>query len=69
MRTLVCLDPQPNPDPAVCTQTAWIDQASVRDFLPTVEQANEVGVVMFTGLMILAVARKLLFPPSERAIQ
>ena len=67
MRVLACIDPVPAPD-GTCAQAAFIEQPSWIDYLPTVEQANEIGVAVFTSLMILAVARKLLFPPEAKEI-
>lgn len=63
-RVLVCLDPQPNPDGS-CEQSAWIEQPSIADMLPTVDEANAVGFALFSGLIVLA-AMSLLLPPREQ---
>lgn len=52
-RVLVCLDPTPAQDGS-CAQTAWIEQPSIIDYLPTVEEANVVGPAFAAGLCILA---------------
>jgi|GEM_PF-2079905 hypothetical protein len=67
-RVLTCIDPVPAQD-GTCTQTAWLDQSSWVDMLPTVAQANEVGAAIFTSVMTIAVAKRLLFPPEEREIR
>lgn len=45
-----------------CAAAAWIEQPSVLDVLPTLEQANSVGGAMFLSLAALA-AMSLLMPP------
>ena len=40
-------------------QAAWVD------YLPTVQQANEVGAAFFVGYVILAAMRDLLFPSDS----
>ena len=52
-----------------CVTEAWVDQSDWTTYLPTVEQANEVGAAFFTSVMVVAVAKRLLFPPQEREIQ
>lgn len=52
-RVLVCLDAQPAQDGS-CQTTAWIEQPSLVDMLPTVEQANIVGPAFVLGLCTLA---------------
>lgn len=67
-RVLTCIDPVPSQDGS-CAQTAWLDQSSWVDMLPTVAQANEVGAAFFVSVMSVAVAKRLLFPPEEREIR
>lgn len=67
-RVLTCLDAIPAPDGS-CADARYVEQSTWVDYLPTVEQANEIGAAVFTSLMILAVARKLLFPPTERELR
>ncbi|WP_414616573.1 hypothetical protein [Stenotrophomonas muris] len=52
-----------------CTSEVWLEQSDWTHYLPTVEQANVVGAAFFTSVMIVAVARRLLFPPEEREIR
>lgn len=52
-----------------CTQQVWLEQSDWTHFLPTVEQANVVGASFFTSVMIVAVAKRLLFPTEEREIK
>ena len=47
-----------------CATEAWIEQASILDALPTVEQANAVGLAIFLALAGIA-AQGLLLPPRE----
>ena len=65
-KVLTCLDFDSTTQ--TCNAEAWVDQASIVDYLPTVEQANAVGVVMFSSLCILAAARRLLFPPEQKEL-
>lgn len=46
-----------------CAVAAWVEQPSVVDVLPTLEQANSVGGAMFLSLAAIA-AMSLLFPPK-----
>ncbi|KWV12210.1 hypothetical protein [Xanthomonas translucens] len=62
-RVLTCIDAVPAQD-GTCAQTAWLDQASWVDMLPTVQQAGVVGGAYFVGLMTLAVVRGLLNPKT-----
>lgn len=48
----------------VCDAAAWVEQASILDVLPTVEQANAVGFAFFASLAILA-SFSLLMPRSS----
>ncbi len=52
-----------------CTKEVWLEQSDWTHYLPSVEQANEVGALVFTSVMALAVAKRLLFPPEEREIR
>lgn len=52
-----------------CTKEVWLEQSDWTHYLPTVEQANVVGATFFTSVMIVAVAKRLLFPPEEREIR
>lgn len=65
-KVLTCLDFDSTTQ--TCISEAWVDQSSIVDYLPTVEQANTIGAVMFTSLMTLAAARRLLFPPDQKEI-
>lgn len=37
-----------------CVAAAWIEQGSIVDLLPTVDQAQTVGLAMFASLVIIA---------------
>lgn len=52
-----------------CSQEVWLEQSDWTHYLPTVEQANVVGAAFFTSVMVVAAAKRLLFPPAEREIQ
>ncbi|XQA67119.1 hypothetical protein ACM9XC_07230 [Xanthomonas sacchari] len=67
-RVLTCIDPTPAQD-GTCAQTAWVDEPTWVHMLPTVDQANQVGAAIFTSVMVVAVAKRLLFPPQERDLQ
>lgn len=60
-RVLTCIDETPSPD-GQCATTAWVDQASFADYLPTTEQANAVGFTFFATLFLIAVAKRTLKP-------
>jgi len=60
-RVLICLDNTPAPDGS-CAQTAWADQADFKDFLPTHEQANAVGVAFFGALVLVAFIKRTFKP-------
>ncbi|MEZ0470078.1 hypothetical protein [Luteimonas salinilitoris] len=47
-----------------CDVAAWIEQASILDVLPTVEQANTVGGAFFASIVAIA-ALSLLIPRSQ----
>lgn len=48
-----------------CTTEAWVEQpAAFVEYMPTVDQAQTVGVAMFLGLITIA-AMSLLLPPRE----
>ena len=60
-RVLVCLDAQPQADGS-CQQSAWIEQPSILEVLPTMEVADMWGKAFFGGIVLLAVAAALLKP-------
>lgn len=62
-RVLTCIDPTPAQDGS-CTQHAWIEQGFTQ-YLPTTEQAVEVGGAFFVSLLTLAAAKRILKPPKE----
>ena len=63
-RVLVCTDWVDATQ--TCNAQAWIENGdSWLHVLPTVEQANEVGVAMFISLMTLAAFKHLTKPPKE----
>lgn len=61
MRYLVCLD-DPAPQDGQCVQTAWVEEARVADYLPTVEQANVIGFAFFSSLFLIAAAVRTFKP-------
>ena len=63
-RVLTCTDF--NESTQQCVTEAWVEQVSpFIAALPTVEQANEVGAVIFTSLLFLALVKNLTKPPRE----
>ncbi len=62
MRYLVCIDPAPAAD-GTCQQSAWVEQSSWRDLLPTVEQGNAIGFAFFSSLFLIAAAVRSFKPP------
>lgn len=62
-RVLTCIDEVPAEDGS-CAQSAWLEQPSWVDALPTTEQAHVVGPAFAGGLILLAVFRLLI--PKER---
>lgn len=58
---LACLDETPAHD-GTCVQTAWIPQASIKDYLPSHQQANAVGVAFFGALLLVAFVKRTLKP-------
>lgn len=64
MRYLACEDGALNPETGVCTSEVWVESPSLRDMLPTVEQANEVGMAIF-GVLVAIHALKTIFRPSN----
>lgn len=58
-RVLVCIDPVPAQDGS-CSQSAWLEQPSWVDMLPTVEEANVVGPAIFLGFVSVAALRLIL---------
>lgn len=57
---LVCYDVQPVT--GECTTQAWEPQAQIKDFLPSHEQANVVGVAFFGALILVAFIKRTLKP-------
>ena len=49
-----------------CTTEAWVDQPSFVSMLPTMEQANSVGAVIFASLITLAAFKSLIVKPPSR---
>lgn len=45
-----------------CIAEAWVDQSSIVDYLPTIEQANGVGVAFAGSLILIAFAVRTLKP-------
>lgn len=62
MRYLVCLDPVPVSDGS-CTSQGWVEQAGFADFLPTVEEANIVGMSFAFSLVTMAAVKRFFKPP------
>ena len=58
-RVLTCIDAVPAQD-GTCAQTAWLDEPSFVDMLPTVEQANTVGPAAVAALVLIAAFRLLI---------
>lgn len=64
-RYLVCID-EPAPAPAeTCAQTRWVELGGVAAYLPTVEQATEIGSIFMVSLLTIAFAKNILKPPKE----
>jgi len=61
-RVLTCIDPTPAEDGS-CAQQAWIEQGFTQ-YLPTTEQAVEVGGAFFVSLLTLRAAILFLKPPK-----
>lgn len=61
-RYLVCIDVEPAPDPGTCTQAVFVEQAGLRDMLPTMEQANIIGPSFCFSLFLVRVAIRTLKP-------
>lgn len=61
MRVLACIDPVPAPDGS-CAAQAWVEQAAIADFLPSVSEANEVGFAFASSLIIVAAAKRFFKP-------
>ena len=66
MKYLACQDGALNPETGVCSAEVWVDAPSWQDGLPTLEQANEVGIAFFVSLVGLYVAKRLLTPDNDR---
>lgn len=63
-RVLTCIDPLPAQDGS-CAHQAWVEQGSIVQYLPTNEQAVEVGGVFFVSLFTLAAAKRILKPQKD----
>lgn len=63
-RVLTCIDAVPAVDGS-CAQQAWLEQPSWVDQLPTVEEANDIGMLFFFSLVAIAAAKRLFKPPKE----
>jgi len=61
MRYLVCLDAVPGSDGS-CNSTAWVEQPTLLDYLPTVGQANTVGFAFFSSLFLIAAVKRFFKP-------
>lgn len=61
MRVLICIDPAPAQDGS-CTNSAWVEQPTLADYLPTVAQGNELGFAFFASLFLAFAAARLLKP-------
>lgn len=62
-RYLICLDEVPAQDGS-CASQAWIEQAGIKEYLPTHEQANAVGVA-FLGTLVVVAFIKRTFKPQR----
>ena len=60
-RYLACVDPVPEPS-GTCTTTVWVDDGGLTAYLPTVEQATEIGSIFMISLLTLAAAKRILKP-------
>lgn len=60
-RILHCIDPQPLSD-GTCQNEAWIEQATIADYLPTPGQAAEVGAYFAFSLVTIAAVKHFLKP-------
>ena len=58
-RVYTCIDYDTSA--GTCNAAAWIEQASILDALPTLEQAHGVGMAFFASLVVIA-AMSLLLP-------
>jgi hypothetical protein len=67
-RVLTCMDDPPAQD-GTCATSAWVEQVPASDWLdymPTVQQAQDVGWALFGTLVVLA-AMSLLLPQRDSA--
>lgn len=55
-----------NESTRACDGAAWVETASIVDALPSVEQAQEVGLAVFASLVILA-SFSLLLPSRSNS--
>jgi hypothetical protein len=62
-RIAVCLDAQPLTD-GTCAETAWIEQTTISDYLPTFEEGNAIGLAFFGTLVVIAAVKHFFKPPK-----
>ncbi|MCC4615624.1 hypothetical protein LL972_06295 [Xanthomonas campestris pv. asclepiadis] len=62
-RVLTCLDSVPAQD-GTCAQYAFVEQGFTQ-YLPTNEQAVEIGAAFFVSLFTLAAAKRILKPQKD----
>lgn len=59
-KVLTCVDFDSSTQ--TCLAQAWVDQSTWVNVLPTVEQANVVGIAFFASLFSVVAAKRLLKP-------
>jgi len=64
-RVLECVEW--NDTTQTCAVEAWVEPASLVQFLPTIDQAQAVGGAMFAACCVLA-AMSLFLPPQQKEI-
>lgn len=65
MKYLACADESLDTETGVCSAEVWVESPSLLPPLPTVDQAQTVGGLLFVSLVILAVTKRLLKPSRE----
>ena len=65
MRVLVCLDPTPAED-GTCANSAFVEQTTMADYMPTREDANLVGMSIFGAVLTVVAIAYILNPSNER---
>lgn len=63
MKVLACI--QWNEQTQVCDVQAWVEQPSLLEVMPTMEQAQEVGLAVFIAWVTVAALKYLLKPTRE----